>query len=493
MEPHGNLPFLGSLLRAVTFSKGKINNIFLYSQMIQIKFSIRPYIKGSSGQVGLRVRWNQSKYEVSFFTHVWADPEKWDSDLQRAKRGTIHEVRGKQFSHSDINQAIAEYREEIESVFDKCALRNVVPTAEELKKMVNEGLGRGQGSTEPIVIDKKKSMKEMIDWFLEERGREKNWNNLAKEKYTQAFQHITSANPHIRPDKITIEHMYKLRQWYISKKYRNRTINKQVTMLKSFLKWIDTKEGYNVPSAVLNFETNLKVLPKTVTFLHYDELMHFAHYEFKNDKSGRLARARDYWCFMAFTSLRISDFMQLKNVHLLDGRIEMYAQKTGEHLYIPLTEEALAIIDKYAAKSAKDGLVFDIPSAQKLNDAIKDAAKAAGLDRVITEVYYIGTERMEKSRKFSDIISNHDARRTFVSCSLAMGIPAETVMKCTGHKSYNTMKPYIETACETQALQMEKWNKNQYRSRIINLLDDVSETFLKELLDDIQERLSKAE
>ena len=72
-----------------------------------------------------------------------------------------------------------------------------------------------------------------------------------------------------------------------------------------------------------------------------------------------------------------------------------------------------------------------------------------------------------------------------------MGIPAETVMKCTGHKNYNTMKPYIETATETQALQMEKWNKNQYRSKIINLLDDANEDFLKELLVDIQERLAK--
>ena len=59
-----------------------------------------------------------------------------------------------------------------------------------------------------------------------------------------------------------------------------------------------------------------------------------------------------------------------------------------------------------------------------------------------------------------------------------MGIPPETVMKCTGHKSYNTMKPYIETATETAALEMEKWNKNQYRSKIINLLDDVDEAFL---------------
>ncbi len=415
--------------------------------MIQLKFSVRPYIKGSTGQVGIKVRWNQSKSEVSFFTNVWAEAEKWDQDLLRAKKGTTHYVRDMKFTYLEINEAIAEYREEIQSIFDKCALRNTIPTTDELKTMVNYALGRvDEQTTSPTVVHKKKTFKEMIDWFLEECGREKNWDDQAKEKYTQAFQHITKANPHIRPDKITIEHMYKLKDWYIKNEYRNRTINKQVTMLKGFLKWLNTKEGYQVPATVLNFETNLKVLPKTVTFLHYDELLHFAHFQFEEDRSGRLGRARDFWCFMAFTSLRVSDLKRLKTIHIQDNRIEMFAQKTGEHLTIPLIEEAQRILNKYKDMATTDGYVFDIQSSQKLNDAIKDAAKAAGIDRIITEVYYIGTDRREESHKFCDIISNHDARRTFVSCSLAMEIPAETVMKCTGHKSYNTMKPYIETA-----------------------------------------------
>lgn len=460
--------------------------------MIRLNYSVRPYIKGSTGQVGVKVRWNQSKSEVSFFTNVWAEPDKWDPDLLKAKRGTTHYVRNMKFTYIEINEAIAEYREEIEGVFDKCALKNTVPTTEELKAMVNSALGRVDvSSTTPSETIKKKSFKEMIDLFLTECGREKNWDNQAKEKYTQAFQHITKANPHIRPDKITIEHMYKLREWYIKNKYRNRTINKQITMLKGFLKWLNTKTGYAVPAEVLNFETNLKVLPKTVTFLHYDELLHFAHFSFKNDENNRLSKARDFWCFMAFTSLRVSDLKRLKKVHIQGGKIDMYAQKTGEHLTIPLTEEAQRILTLYNICKEPDDYVFDVQSSQKLNDAVKDAAKKAGLDRIITEIYYIGTERKEESHKFCEIISNHDARRTFVSCSLAMGIPAETVMKCTGHKSYNTMKPYIETATETQALEMEKWNKNQYRSQIINLLNNADETSLKKWLHDIQAEIAQ--
>ena len=45
------------------------------------------------------------------------------------------------------------------------------------------------------------------------------------------------------------------------------------------------------------------------------------------------------------------------------------------------------------------------------------------------------------------------------------------------------MKPYIETATETQALEMEKWNRSQYRSQIITLLDNANEDILKNILE----------
>ena len=53
------------------------------------------------------------------------------------------------------------------------------------------------------------------------------------------------------------------------------------------------------------------------------------------------------------------------------------------------------------------------------------------------------------------------------------------------------MKPYIETAIETQTLQMEKWNGNMFRSKIINLLDDEDENFLKDVLSYIQAKQSQ--
>ena len=60
-------------------------------------------------------------------------------------------------------------------------------------------------------------------------------------------------------------------------------------------------------------------------------------------------------------------------------------------------------------------------------------------------------------------------------------------MSCTGHSTYNAMKPYIEVADETQRLELAKWDKadNQcdIRSDIAQKLEGVDEATLKKVLE----------
>jgi len=88
--------------------------------MIKIKYSVRPFIK-TNGQVAIKVRWNSKQCEVSFITGVYADPGKWDEDSHKAKRGTIHTVRNMSFAASEINERIADFKDEIDSAFSKCS------------------------------------------------------------------------------------------------------------------------------------------------------------------------------------------------------------------------------------------------------------------------------------------------------------------------------------------------------------------------------------
>lgn len=464
------------------YNHGKINT--LTTKMIEISYNVRPFIKPITQQVAVRVRWNRKKNETTFITGVYADPAKWDTDGLKAKKGTTHIVGHRKYSSSEINERISDFKQEIDLVFESFAMKNTVPTVVELKDIVNEGLGRKEIDVVEFKPTKRKSIKELLQDFLQDGEREKNWDDDAKEKYTQAVNHLMKAVPHLRVDSITIEVMYKLRDWYVANNYKNRTVSKQLVMLKAFLRWISEQKGYSIPDKVLNFTPHLKVIRKTVSFLHYDELIHLAEYPLTK---AHIRHARDLWCFMAFTSLRYSDLANLKVGHISDNRIDMITQKTSDRIIIPLTDGALKIYDRYKDSPTPDGHIFYVPANQKLNEYIKEAAKEAGLNRVLVDTYFVGTERKEEQHPFHEIISCHDARRTFVSCSLAMGIPPQVVMKATGHKGYKTMQPYIDTAMETQALEMEKWNKTQYRSQIITLLDKMDENELKLILNTIKD------
>ena len=181
--------------------------------MIKIKYSVRPFIK-SNGQVAIKVRWNSKQCEVTFITGVYADPCKWDEDSHKAKRGTIHTVRSMSFEASEINERIADFKDEIDSAFSKCSLRNIIPTSDELKTMVNKALGRTKEIKEETTIVKKKTMEQMIKWFLEECGKEKNWDDQAKEKYTQAEPYdffVNSKEIHIMNPKTVEQISYLLK------------------------------------------------------------------------------------------------------------------------------------------------------------------------------------------------------------------------------------------------------------------------------------------
>ena len=445
--------------------------------MIQINYTVRPFIKSSTQQVAIRVRWNSKRREVTFITGCYADPQKWDDDTHKAKKNMTHKVREHRCTSSEINERLSLYRQEIDIFFHQCGIEDRIPSQEELKTFVNGNLRPEEKETAPV--EKIKSMKELFSDFIAVNTREKNWNDRVLEKYQQAFDHLMKAAPRLRITRVNKEVMLKLRDWYIKEGYMNTTINHRFTVVKAIFKWISKNTIYRIPSEVFDFKTHLKEAPQTITFLTYEELKRFYTFPLR---SKRLAKARDQFCFMAFTSLRISDFRRLMVGNIVDGHIEIIAKKTDERMVIPLINDALAIIMKYKDERPKDGHLFDVISGQKLNKYIKEAAKEAGLTRKILISYYKGTERTDEQKEFWEIISCHDARRTFVTCSLAMGIPENFVRRCSGHKDLRTMAPYMGVGIEAQTLEMDKWNRSHYRSEIISAIDNLNENQLQELI-----------
>ena len=81
------------------------------------------------------------------------------------------------------------------------------------------------------------------------------------------------------------------------------------------------------------------------------------------------------------------------------------------------------------------------------------------INEPIRETYYKGNERIDEVTPKYALLSTHAGRRTFICNALALGIPAQVVMKWTGHSDYKAMKPYIDIADDIKANAMNKFNQ----------------------------------
>lgn len=444
--------------------------------MIEIKYNTRVFIDAKTRHIKIRVRWN--KTETAFSLEYRADPDKWDSKAQRPISGTIHKVADQNCSARVISNAIEDGLEQIKKAFKKCEIDSLMPSKEILKTMV-----RGEQPKEEVKL--KKTFAELFEEFLKTASDDNNWTEKVHHKYKQTWKHLNACCPGITLEKLTKDKMRELKNWYVAKGYSNTTIDKMFSFLKTFIRWL-YNEGYELQPGVLDYKLNLTIVPKTVTFLKHSELMDFYNYKFDdNEKCWELVR--DMFCFMAFTSLRYSDLENLKKANVFEDHIEICTKKTHDKLSIPLTSHAKEIIAKYNDEEYPDGKMFRVYANAKINEYLKEAAKKAGLDREVVLIHYQGNTRIEEVKKFYEIIGCHDARRTFVCCSLAFGIPPTVVMSCTGHSTYSAMKPYIEVADETQRKELAKWDQvekqNDIKNDIAKKLEGVDEATLIKVLE----------
>lgn len=80
----------------------------------------------------------------------------------------------------------------------------------------------------------------------------------------------------------------------------------------------------------------------------------------------------------------------------------------------------------------------------------------AGIDTPVRITQYRGQERIDVYYPKWELVGTHTGRKTFTTQSLSRGIPAEIVMKWTGHKDYRAMKPYIAVVDKLKAQAMKK-------------------------------------
>ena len=405
--------------------------------------------------VPIRMRVNFASKRIEFTTGYRIDAAKWDADKQRVKNGCSNKLKQ---SASEINASLLEYYTEIQSIFKRFEVEDVMPTPEQIKEAFNalhKPVSEGpKPKNEALPCD----FFQVFDDFVEDCGRQNNWTDSTFEKFAAVKNHLTNFR-----EGLTFEFFNErgLNDYvgYLRdvKEMRNTTIGKQLSFLKWFLRWA-FKKGVHQNNAYDSYKPKLKSTQKKIIFLTWNELNRLREFKIPSNKQA-LERVRDVFLFQCFTGLRYSDVFNLRRSDIKGDHIEVTTVKTSDSLIIELNNHSKAILDKYKDVAFEDDKVLPVITNQKMNDYLKELAELAGIDEPIRQTYYKGNERIDEVTPKYALLGTHAGRRTFICNALALGIPPQVVMKWTGHSDYKAMKPYIDIADDIKANAMSKFNQ----------------------------------
>ena len=400
--------------------------------------------------VPIRMRVIFASHRIEFTTGYRIDAAKWDADKQRVKNGCTNKLKQ---SASDINTDLLRYYTIMQEVFKEYEVRDIIPTPQEVKDAFNNKVNPTE---EPQEIQK--GFWEIFNEFVSECGKQNNWTDSTYEKFAAVKNHIKEfrAEPtFVYFDEEGLNNYVDfLRK---TKDMRNSTIGKQLGFLKWFIRWA-FKKGYHQNIAFETFKPKLKNTPKKVIFLTWDELNKLKACNIPQNKQY-LERVRDVFLFCCFTGLRYSDVYNLRTSDVKADHIEITTVKTADSLVIELNNHSKAILEKYKDVHFEGNKVLPVISNQKMNDYLKELGELAEINEPIRETYYKGNQRIDEVTPKYALLGTHAGRRTFICNALALGIPAQVVMKWTGHSDYKAMKPYIDIADDIKANAMSRFNQ----------------------------------
>ena len=401
----------------------------------------------------------------------------WDAKRKQFKKG----VANSDGVDSDI---IKSRLSDIESHFNNLELRTTDKfTMEQLRAELAKAIAKNQAKLAAIndgaseeVIEKKeaeaekkerkpkvKPATEYVDEFIREESRLKEWS-LETLKMVKSFKnHLLKFKKTAGLDFYDKNGLDKFITYLRSDcGLEENSVQKQYKNLTWFLRWA-IRKGYTQVRDVETYDPVFKTVKKPVIFLTKEELDKMykleipasgtvlklktyegEEYEKTIQDSAAMSKARDLFCFCAFTSLRYSDVVEVRRVDIQNGVLNITTQKTHDRLPIVLHKNALAILDKYKDEDFKNGKALPYITNQQMNRALKDLGEICGFTTPYTITCYRNGTRYDEVYPKYELIGTHTGRKTFICFALSNGVPPDVVMKFTGHCDYKSMKPYID-------------------------------------------------
>ena len=259
--------------------------------------------------VPIRMRVNFASQRIEFTTGYRIDAAKWDADKQRVKNGCTNKLKQ---SASEINAALLGYYTELQEVFKRFEVAEVMPSPADVKNAFNARHSPDEVQVERTSDkpDPSNDFYKAFDEFVRVCGRQNDWTHATYEKFAAVKNHLRAFRAGLSfsffNEAGLTEYVRYLRE---VREMRNSTIGKQLSFLKWFLRW-SFSQGMHRNNAYDTFRPKLKDTQKKIIFLTWEELTRLREFEIPPAKQS-LDRVRDVFLFQCFTGLRYSDVYNL--------------------------------------------------------------------------------------------------------------------------------------------------------------------------------------
>ena len=319
--------------------------------------------------------------------------------------------------------------EKFEDFIDDTTARLKSQNLHSIKSKLKEEIEIFFGRTSEQEEDKHKNLFEFIDWYIELKENQTTNKPISKGTITD-YRRFESLLQEYKADRKRVldyrninESFYNDFTSFLATKFKTNTIGKHIKYLKMFMS-NSLNAGYHSNRKYNNFE----VLKENQVWDYLTEE------ELESIFNGTENARQDYFLLMAYTGMRVDDMLRLRKENIINHKespmIMFLESKNKRKRVFEITGKVRAILDRWQG-------VFP-------NDSLRRKIKANDINQYL------------KSTIKHKRITCHSARRSFCTNEFIKGTPVQTIMRQSGHQSYEVLKIYIQDSGEEAIAAMSK-------------------------------------
>ena len=408
-----------------------------------IKFYLRDKNSVQSTSVIMTVFYENDRLKIS--TGCSVPPKMWNEKKQRVK------VTMEFDQANEINDKLDQMEAVMLSLLKKYRDENYYPSSSRIKsdliKLNNVPLKHRKAKTfwdhfEDFIEAKRKELPDIRDYNNSLRKHLKKVEKILEKPLTFS---LIASDSGIFPQ-----------EWmnYLSFTATNlegepgllpNTVGKQNKNIKAFLNWCFDK---NVVSrfSLKPFVTVMEDVDKI--YLTEEDLCALEALELTDSHESIV---RDLFLVGCETGLRFSDFSRVTEHDFRSDGLHIVPKKTKKSgvkkVIIPLSARFRSIVERY------NGVLpnYDRNQVTRFNRTIRELCQLAGMEDEITFYREVAGESIMVKKKKYEEVTSHTCRRTFCTLKFLKGMPAQAIMKFSGHKSERSFLKYLKLDAELTA------------------------------------------